>query len=70
MRRWVEHLVKQWLTKRGYWVIQPGVPVLLISYGVATFEHSEGGGAFYHVHMPPGHKLWALNNTIVTAVEP
>jgi hypothetical protein len=66
IKSWLEERAKRWLTDRGYWVIPSGIPVLIVSMGVGTFK-PDGGGTTYHIHMPKGHKLWTVNQTVLSA---
>lgn len=68
MKKWFEEQVKRWLMARGYWIIPAGAPVLVISFGVGTMQKLPDGSKTYVVHMPPGHKLWAVNNTLISEV--
>jgi hypothetical protein len=61
---WLEEQAKRWLISRGYWVLSPSIPCLVVSYGVGTYT-TDGAGTTYHIHMTKGHKLWALNQTIL-----
>jgi hypothetical protein len=64
IKEWFEEQVKRWLINRGYWIIPAQVPCLVISSGDATY-HEDEGGKVYTVYMPKGHKLWALNNSVI-----
>jgi hypothetical protein len=54
-----------YLTRRGYLVIRHEIgPFILLSHAVGTFK-KQAQETEYKVHLPDGHKLWALNHTII-----
>lgn len=66
MKFWLDQLAKDWLIRRGYWVIAASAPTLVLSHGVAVRDKNTDGSCDYRVFMPIGHKLWVLNGGIVT----
>jgi hypothetical protein len=66
MMRWIEHQAIRLLVSRGYWVLNQSAPTLVVSYGTGTFREEDDGGQLYTIYMPPGHSLWALNQTVLS----
>jgi hypothetical protein len=66
MKNWLDERAKRWLTDRGYWVLPADVSCLIVSHGVGTFK-ADHSGTTYRIHMPKGHKLWTVNQTVLSA---
>jgi hypothetical protein len=65
MKDWLINLFGRYLTDQGYWVIKSTMPCLLVSYATGTMQSHEDGSTTYMLRLPPGHKLWALNHTLI-----
>jgi hypothetical protein len=63
MSRWITYWCIEYLIRRGFFVIHPGNPALIVSFGTGTFKDMADGGREYKVYMRPGHKLYAINQT-------
>jgi len=62
---WLEQTARNWLASRGYWVMKASVPTLVISHGAAVVRREADGAAVYEVIMPSGHRVFAVNHTVV-----
>jgi hypothetical protein len=38
---------------------------MVVSYGTGSFKETEDGGKEYKIYMRPGHKLYAINQTLL-----
>lgn len=66
---WLMRRAIRFLHNRGFLVIESHVPQLVVSYGTGTMQKHDDGYVVYTIEMPPGHKLVALFNTVLTNEE-
>ena len=69
MKAWIEKLAKDFLLRRGYWVIPANVPMLVMHHGTGTVRMFDDTSARYVVDMPAGHRLVASHYTFLTEIQ-